>query len=402
MPDAIIACSDCGTIQQLPPARSRHKLVCCRCDATLEHVRGNTLDRSLAFALATLLLLLPANTMMLMSISIAGVDRSSHLASGIIGMARQGWPLLALFVGLQGIVLPFMRFGLLSAALAAIRLNLQSRWTGRLFRWAEHLDLWAMPDVFLIGAAIGYSRVAAMLPVTIGAGGWCLIGAAILAMATRVSLDRRAIWRMIAAPPETLPDRLIGCSVCDLLVPADMEWVACPRCGAELHRRQPWSLMRTSALVAAGYLLYPVANYFPMSIQLQLSEAHNHTIANGIEQLFAAGFWPLGIVIFCTSIAIPLLKLFGLTWLVWSARRPSSRGLVFRTRVYRVILEIGRWSNVDVFTIARFLPLMQFNSFLSIQVGKGAPAFLAVIVLTMLAVRCFDPRLMWDGVERLA
>ena len=68
-----------------------------------------------------------------------------------------------------------------------------------------------------------------------------------------------------------------------------------------------------------------------------------------------------------------------------------------KTRVYRLIVEIGRWSNVDVFTIAIFLPLMQFGSLLSVHAGTGAPAFLAVIVLTMFAVRFFDPRLMWDN-----
>jgi paraquat-inducible protein A len=291
---------------------------------------------------------------------------------------------------------------LLSAALAAIRLDLHVDWTGRVFRWAEHLDLWAMPDVFLIGAAIGYGRVASRLPITIGPGGWFLIGSAMLAMLTRASLDRRAIWRMIRASPKTVPDQAIGCTVCELPVSADMAGQACPRCRARLWRRRPFSLMRTSALVVAGYLLYPVANYFPMSVQIRLDEVRSHTIASGIEQLFSAGFWPLGVVIFCTSVAIPLLKLFGLTWLVWSTKRPTARGLVVRTRIYRVIREIGRWSNVDVFTVAIFLPLMQFGSLLSVRAGTGAPAFLAVIVLTMFAVRFFDPRLMWDSTRRSA
>jgi len=399
MPTMIVACSDCGTVQELLPVRSRQKLVCCRCDNTLERARSSIVDRPLALALATLLLLFPANLMTLLSVSLAGAERSSRLGSGVVAMAQEGWLLLAIVVGFQGIVLPFLRFGLLSAALTALRLDLRATWVGRVFRWAEHIDLWAMPDVFLIGAVIGYSRVAAMLPLTIGAGGWCLIGAAILAMLTRVSLDRRAIWRLIRPPPDTAPARTVGCATCELVLPEEMEGAPCPRCQARLWRRQPFSLMRVSALVAAGYLLYPVANYFPMSLQIQLDETKGHTIANGIEQLIGAGFWPLAIVIFCTSIAIPLLKLCGLTWLIWSVRYASDRGVVFKTRVYRFIVEIGRWSNVDVFTIAIFLPLMQFGSLVSVRVGRGAPAFLAVIVLTMFAARFFDPRLMWDNVR---
>ena len=157
--------------------------------------------------------------------------------------------------------------------------------------------------------------------------------------------------------------------------------------------------MQASALVAAGYLLYPVANYFPMSIDIQLGQVKQHTIASGLEQLVSAGLWPLAVLIFCASIAIPLLKLIGMTWLILSARQGSRRRLLLKTRLYRVIREIGRWSNIDVFTIAIFLPLMQFSGLVSVRAASGAPAFLAVIVLTMLAVHLFDPRLIWDPVR---
>jgi paraquat-inducible protein A len=52
-----------------------------------------------------------------------------------------------------------------------------------------------------------------------------------------------------------------------------------------------------------------------------------------------------------------------------------------------------------VFTIAIFVPLFQLDSFVHVRAGLGAPAFLAVIVLTMFAVRMFDPRLLWDAAE---
>src|SRR5690348_11857025 len=94
----------------------------------------------------------------------------------------------------------FFRYGLLVATLGAIRGGFDRRWIGPGFRWAEKLDLWAMPDVFLIGCAIGYSRIEPYAPVKIGGGGWCIIGAALLAMMTRASLDRRAIWRHIQVP----------------------------------------------------------------------------------------------------------------------------------------------------------------------------------------------------------
>ena len=113
--------------------------------------------------------------------------------------------------------------------------------------------------------------------------------------------------------------------------------------------------------------------------------------------MFQAGLWPLGLLIFCASIAIPVLKIAALGWFVLSIQRRSTRHLRLKCRLYRLIDEIGRWSNVDVFTIAVFVPLLQFGALATARASAGAPAFILVVVFTMLATRLFDPRLMWDA-----
>src|SRR5215211_4628081 len=109
MPTRVLACPDCGTVQLLPELRAHGKLMCCRCRNTLERSSGRGIDPTLALALATLLLLFPANLMTLFSVSFAGMQRDSRLASGIFGMWAEGWPLIAVVLGLQGIILPFLR-----------------------------------------------------------------------------------------------------------------------------------------------------------------------------------------------------------------------------------------------------------------------------------------------------
>jgi len=303
---------------------------------------------------------------------------------------------------LQGIVLPFLRFGLLSSALAGIKLRRQGLWTGIVFRWAQHLDLWSMPDVFLVGAMVGYSRIAALIPVTIGPGGWSLIAAAMFTMLTRATLDSRSVWRMIRAPEGTDEGLHIGCTECELVLPAEMVGKRCPRCAARLWRRKPFSVNRCAALILAGAPLYLVAMYFPMNVTTQLGHQSNQTIMYGVDRLVQAGFFPLALIIFCASILIPVTKLVVLGWLLWSIHRGSTHWLRRKTRAYRFVEEIGRWSNIDVFTIVIFLPIMQIGGFVSVHAGVGAPAFLAVIVLTMFAARVFDPRLLWDNAQESA
>jgi paraquat-inducible protein A len=297
------------------------------------------------------------------------------------------------------IALPLVRFGLLTAVLGAVRLGRCPTWRGRAFRWALHLDHWAMPDVYLIGFAIGYSRVTTNLTVKIGMGGWCLIGAAMLTMLSRAALDRRTVWRAIGPEREPPPEHegVLACHTCELVLPMAARGSPCPRCRQRLAPRKPDSQVRTAALLIAGLLLYFPANIYPMSIATQLGKEVPHRIVDGIRELFQAGLWPLGVLIFGTSIAIPLLKIVGLGWLVLSVRRRSGRRLQFKTHCHRFIDEIGRWSNVDVFTIAVFVPLIQYGALASARAAWGAPAFMLVVILTMIASRTFDPRLLWDA-----
>jgi paraquat-inducible protein A len=61
---------------------------------------------------------------------------------------------------------------------------------------------------------------------------------------------------------------------------------------------------------------------------------------------------------------------------------------------------IGRWSMVDVFVDTFTAALVQLQPLMSVEPGPGLFFFAAVVVLTMLAVECFDPRLIWDSTRR--
>jgi paraquat-inducible protein A len=70
-----------------------------------------------------------------------------------------------------------------------------------------------------------------------------------------------------------------------------------------------------------------------------------------------------------------------------------------RTKLYRVLEIVGRWSMIDIYVAALLTALVQFGGLMTIRAGPGAIAFGAVVVLTMFAAESFDPRLIWDPVE---
>ena len=84
---------------------------------------------------------------------------------------------------------------------------------------------------------------------------------------------------------------------------------------------------------------------------------------------------------------------------MWQTGRGSTWRLRDRTRLYRLLDFIGRWSMVDVFMVSILVALVRFGKLALVQANWGVVYFGAVVILTMLAVSSFDPRLMWDNLN---
>ena len=171
----------------------------------------------------------------------------------------------------------------------------------------------------------------------------------------------------------------------------------CSRCATRLHRRLPGSITQTWALLAASALLYLPANLFPILTVTRLGRGTPSTIISGAQELLDGGMWPLALLVFVASIMVPMFKLVSLAFMLITTHGRSSWRLHDRTRIYRLVDFIGRWSMIDVFMLATLVGLVQAGAIATIYPGVGAICFGSVVVLTMIAAACFDPRLMWDA-----
>ncbi len=129
----------------------------------------------------------------------------------------------------------------------------------------------------------------------------------------------------------------------------------------------------------------------------RLGQGEPSTILGGALELLAAGMWPLALLVFVASITVPVLKIASLSLMLLTTRAGSAWWLRGRTKLYRLVEFIGRWSMIDVFMISILAALVQMGFFATVYPGPGVLAFCAVVILTMLAASSFDPRLMWDA-----
>jgi paraquat-inducible protein A len=395
------ACPDCGLGQRVPALAAGSLASCRRCHGTLAVNTGYGLDAVLAVAFAALFLLLFAYLSPLLSVHAFGETRQSWIYSGVEELWRQGFGFLALIVASFSIAAPLAYLGLLAAVLSGLVTGANIAWLGPAFRWAQFLRSWAMPEIYAVGGFVAYSRLQKIANVEVGVGGWAFLAAALAFLIIDAIIDRRAVWRAIG--PDTgahAGEDAITCLDCDLLVPRAGEAQCCPRCGARLHHRKPQAQARTAALVLAASLLYIPANFLPVLTIVRYGRTESDTIMAGIRELANIGAWPLAVIVFLASIVVPLLKLLSLTWFMIAEMSGSPRLLVARSRLHDIVNNIGRWSNIDVFMGSILVGLVQFGVLTNVTAGSGATAFAAVVVLTMIASRCYDPRLMWDAVER--
>ena len=136
-----------------------------------------------------------------------------------------------------------------------------------------------------------------------------------------------------------------------------------------------------------------------MLVTTTLGSSEDDTILSGVAFLYTSGSWPLALIVLVASVMIPLGKLAALAYLLITVQRGSVKNNHDRTRLYRMVEFIGRWSMLDVFVDTFTVALVQLQPLMSVAPGTGVLFFAAVVVLTMLAAETFDPRLIWDSAE---
>jgi len=204
---------------------------------------------------------------------------------------------------------------------------------------------------------------------------------------------RRGSGPVTTTPLTAAEAGLVSCENCSLLsrpVGAD-DHGYCPRCGGGLEQRHHTRSSNTWALVIAAAICYIPANVLPVlttNAPRVLGVRHH---PRRVMLLYNTGSWPLALIVLIASVMVPLGKLIALSYLLISVQRGSIKNNHDRTRLYRLVEFIGRWSMLDVFVDTFTVALIQLQPLMSSSLGRGVLFFAAVVVLTMIAAETFEP-----------
>ena len=174
---------------------------------------------------------------------------------------------------------------------------------------------------------------------------------------------------MIGATVTAAQLGLVSCEACHLVSrPASAEEPGfCRRCGEKLESRRHGSIETTWALSLSRprSATFP-ANALPVLDTTTPAGSEADTILGGVVYLYTSGSWPLALVVLIASVMIPLGKLVSLAYLLITIQRGSITSNRERTRLYRMVVFIGRWSMLDVFVDTFTVALVQLQPLMSV------------------------------------
>jgi paraquat-inducible protein A len=203
-----------------------------------------------------------------------------------------------------------------------------------------------------------------------------------------------------ANTPTHLQGKKMGLCLCPVCRKVNLTTSShCRRCFSQLSSRNYASIQQSWALLVTATILLVVANIYPITLLTNRGEVTHDTIFSGISHLVKTGMFPIAIIVFTASILVPWLKIIGLaTYLTAiSFNLPVSKRKLMVG--FHIIEWIGRWSMLDLFVISLTVALVNMGQLLDAKPAPAATAFALVILLTQLAARVLDTRLLWDRLE---
>jgi paraquat-inducible protein A len=183
----------------VPELREHERADCPRCGQLLERSRPDSIRRTLALALAALLLYCVAQGAMFMSFELDGLVQETRILTGIQALFAAGkWPLASLIL-LTAVVAPLL--WILSLLYVSIPLSLRRLPPGIVLalRFCRLAQDWSMLEVFLLAVIVTYVKMASLAHIGFGPGSWALVPLILVLTAAGSSYDARVFWQRFEA-----------------------------------------------------------------------------------------------------------------------------------------------------------------------------------------------------------
>jgi len=191
---SLIACHDCDLIQRLPHLTEPGTVQCLRCGAVLHQKKHDSIERTLSFTLAGLVLFGLANSFPFLAFKLEAQVRETTLLTGIKELYTQGMPELSIIVLLTTVLVPLAQMICMLYILLPLKFKRIPIGLPRVFRFVRHLQPWSMMEVFMLGILVSVVKLTKMAKIVPGVALFSFLALIFVLAAMTASLDSHLIW----------------------------------------------------------------------------------------------------------------------------------------------------------------------------------------------------------------
>jgi paraquat-inducible protein A len=191
---SLVACPHCDLLQRLPGIAPDASARCPRCDRELWRRRDDSLDRTLALALAGAVLLVIANVVPMLGLTVVGRQAYTTVFGGAVQLWNDGRETVAALVLLTAVVAPALQIGFMLAIVLGAHRERPPRWVGTLLRHHPTTCTWSMIEVMMLGVLVALIKIADYAKVIPGLALFALGALIFLLAAMQAGFDPREVW----------------------------------------------------------------------------------------------------------------------------------------------------------------------------------------------------------------
>ncbi len=190
----LIACPECDLLQRETPLPPRRTACCRRCGAALYRSTSNSLERSLAFTLAAVMLLLIANALPIASLEVRGQHVETTLWGTVQALYHQDRVAVSILVFVTTLLAPALELALMLYMLVPLRLGFAPKHLALAFRLAPVAREWGLVDVFMLGVVVSLIKLGNLALVVPGIALWSFGALILLLTAIGAAFNDREFW----------------------------------------------------------------------------------------------------------------------------------------------------------------------------------------------------------------
>ena len=194
----MIACIECDLLQREIPLPPGGVAVCQRCKGHLYHHTPQGLNRALACALTSLILLVLANSFPIIFMELQKARNATTLIGSILFLFERDFYSIAILVLLTTIIIPAIEILTMLAILLPLRFRVVVPGLSWLFRLVHAIRPWRMMEVFMLGIIVSLIRVAGISSAVPGIALWSFAGLMVTMTMGTHYFNPRELWAAVA------------------------------------------------------------------------------------------------------------------------------------------------------------------------------------------------------------